>query len=144
MSAVAHLELVFSRPETTLSVTRGAARVEREQFSGGVARLQRGLALGLFPLLRAKRMQRCGVRVGAGVPVSTVSHAVYPVAPHLKTALLMKLLDKTDAGSVLVFTRTKHRTTRVAEQMQRAEIDYLLSSPAGQTMFAENYVGLPF
>ena len=60
------------------------------------------------------------VRVGAGVPVSTVSHAVYPVAPHIKTALLMKLLDKTDAGSVLVFTRTKHRTTRVAEQMQRA------------------------
>ncbi len=60
------------------------------------------------------------VRVGAGVPVSTVSHAVYPVAPHLKTALLMKLLDKTDTESVLVFTRTKHRTTRVAEQMQRA------------------------
>jgi len=27
MSAVAHLELVFSRPETTLSVTRGAARL---------------------------------------------------------------------------------------------------------------------
>lgn len=31
-----------------------------------------------------------------------------------------------------------------AERMQRAEIDYLLSSPAGQTVFAENYVGLPF
>ena len=27
MSAVAHLELVFSRPETTFSVTRGAARL---------------------------------------------------------------------------------------------------------------------
>jgi superfamily II DNA/RNA helicase len=60
------------------------------------------------------------VRVGDGAPVSTVSHAVYPVAPHLKTALLMKLLEKTDTESVLVFTRTKHRTTRVAEQMQRA------------------------
>ena len=57
---------------------------------------------------------------GAGVPVSTVSHAVYPVEPHLKTALLMKLLDRTDTESVLVFTRTKHRTTRVAEQMKRA------------------------
>jgi ATP-dependent RNA helicase RhlE len=60
------------------------------------------------------------VRIGTGAPVSTVSHAVYPVAPHLKTALLMKLLAKTDTESVLVFTRTKHRTTRVAEQMQRA------------------------
>ena len=60
------------------------------------------------------------IRVGTGTPVSTVSHAVYPVAPHLKTALLMQLLERTDTGSVLVFARTKHRTTRVAEQMQRA------------------------
>jgi ATP-dependent RNA helicase RhlE len=60
------------------------------------------------------------IRVGAGVPVSTVSHVMYPVEPHLKTALLMKLLDRTDTESVLVFTRTKHRTTRVAEQMKRA------------------------
>jgi ATP-dependent RNA helicase RhlE len=60
------------------------------------------------------------IRVGTGVPVATVSHAVYPVEPHLKTALLMKLLDRTDTESVLVFTRTKHRTTRVAEQMKRA------------------------
>jgi len=60
------------------------------------------------------------VRVGDGIPVSTVSHAVYPVEPHLKTALLMKLIDGTDTESVLVFTRTKHRTTRVATQMKRA------------------------
>jgi ATP-dependent RNA helicase RhlE len=60
------------------------------------------------------------VRVGEGVPVSTVSHAVYPIEPHLKTALLMKLIDGTDTESVLVFTRTKHRTTRVATQMKRA------------------------
>jgi p-hydroxybenzoate 3-monooxygenase len=37
-----------------------------------------------------------------------------------------------------------HPDASFAEQMQRAEIDYLLSSPAGQTVFAENYVGLPF
>jgi p-hydroxybenzoate 3-monooxygenase len=37
-----------------------------------------------------------------------------------------------------------HPERSFAEQMQRAEIDYLLSSPAGQTVFAENYVGLPF
>jgi ATP-dependent RNA helicase RhlE len=60
------------------------------------------------------------IRVGTGAPVSTVSHAVYPVEPHLKTALLMKLIERTDTESVLVFARTKHRTTRVAEQMKRA------------------------
>ena len=60
------------------------------------------------------------IRVGTGTPVSTVSHALYPVEPHLKTALLMKLIERTDTGSVLVFARTKHRTTRVAEQMKRA------------------------
>ncbi|MDZ4164788.1 MAG: DEAD/DEAH box helicase [Smithellaceae bacterium] len=60
------------------------------------------------------------IRVNAGAPISTVSHAIYPVEPHLKTALLMKLLGQTDTGSVLVFTRTRHRTTRVAEQMKRA------------------------
>ena len=60
------------------------------------------------------------VRVGTGAPVATVSHALYPVEPHLKTALLMKLMERTDTESVLVFARTKHRTTRVAEQMKRA------------------------
>jgi ATP-dependent RNA helicase RhlE len=60
------------------------------------------------------------IRIGAGVPVSTVSHALYPVEPHLKTALLMKLIERTDTESVLVFARTKHRTKRVAEQMKRA------------------------
>jgi p-hydroxybenzoate 3-monooxygenase len=37
-----------------------------------------------------------------------------------------------------------HPEGSFAEQMQQAEIDYLLSSQAGQTAFAENYVGLPF
>jgi ATP-dependent RNA helicase RhlE len=60
------------------------------------------------------------IRIRADVPAATVSHAVYPVAQHLKTALLMKLLDRTDTGPVLVFTKTKHRTTRVADQMKRA------------------------
>jgi p-hydroxybenzoate 3-monooxygenase len=37
-----------------------------------------------------------------------------------------------------------HPERSFAEQMQRAEIDYLVSSPACQKVFAENYVGLPF
>ncbi|MBN1107061.1 MAG: DEAD/DEAH box helicase [Deltaproteobacteria bacterium] len=60
------------------------------------------------------------VQVGRGAPVSTVSHALYPVEKHLKTALLMKLLERTDTESVLIFTRTKYRATRLAAQMKRA------------------------
>jgi ATP-dependent RNA helicase RhlE len=60
------------------------------------------------------------VRVGGGAPVSTVAHAVYPVEPHLKTPLLMKLIEETDTESVLVFARTKHRTTSVARKMKSA------------------------
>ncbi|MCI0397111.1 MAG: DEAD/DEAH box helicase [Chloroflexi bacterium] len=60
------------------------------------------------------------VQIGHTAPVNTVSHALYPVAQHLKTALLMELLRHTDTESVLVFTRTKHRARRVAEQLKKA------------------------
>ncbi len=60
------------------------------------------------------------VQVGDAVPVSTVSHALYPVEQHLKTALLAKILDRTDTDSVLVFTRTKDRATRVAKHLKKA------------------------
>jgi ATP-dependent RNA helicase RhlE len=60
------------------------------------------------------------VQVGESVPVSTVSHAVYPVESHLKTALLMKILERIDTQSVLIFTRTKDRATRLASRMKKA------------------------
>jgi ATP-dependent RNA helicase RhlE len=60
------------------------------------------------------------VQIGQSIPVSTVSHTVYPVEQHLKTALLVKLLNLTDTKSVLVFTRTKHRATRLSTQIKRA------------------------
>jgi ATP-dependent RNA helicase RhlE len=59
------------------------------------------------------------VQVGRSEPVGTVSHALYPVKPHLKTALLMELLKHTDTESVLIFTRTKHRARRVGEILDR-------------------------
>jgi len=59
------------------------------------------------------------VQVGSTAPAVTVSHALYPVKPHLKTALLIELLKHTDTESVLVFTRTKHRAKRVGEQLEK-------------------------
>ncbi len=59
------------------------------------------------------------VKVGSTVPAETVSHALYPVAAHLKTPLLLKLLNDTRADSVLVFTRTKHRAKRLGATLAR-------------------------
>jgi ATP-dependent RNA helicase RhlE len=58
------------------------------------------------------------VQVNYAAPVSTVAHALYPVEPHLKTALLLELLRHTDTESVLIFTRTKHRAKRLGQQLE--------------------------
>ncbi|MGD9115759.1 MAG: DEAD/DEAH box helicase [Dehalococcoidia bacterium] len=59
------------------------------------------------------------VQIGQTLPAKTVSHALYPVKQHLKTALLRKILDSIQTESVLVFTRTKHRASRLAQQLVR-------------------------
>ena len=60
------------------------------------------------------------VQVDRTLPAKTVSHALYPVQQHLKTALLKEILNKTKTDSVLVFTRTKYRAERVSQQLIRA------------------------
>ena len=60
------------------------------------------------------------VQAGKLAPADTVSHTLYPVESHLKTKLLRELLHRTDMESVIVFTRTKHRAKRVAQQLERA------------------------
>jgi ATP-dependent RNA helicase RhlE len=49
-----------------------------------------------------------------------VAHALYPVPQHLKASLLMALLNQLDRDSVLIFTRTKHRAKRLADQLAQA------------------------
>jgi ATP-dependent RNA helicase RhlE len=62
--------------------------------------------------------QRVAVDICA--PPKTIAHVLYPVSQHLKTSLVLNLLDKTDANSVLIFTRTKHRANRVAQQIEKS------------------------
>lgn len=57
------------------------------------------------------------VRVGQTVAATTVSHALFPIQPHLKPKLLVELLRQTDTESVLVFVRTKHRAKGLARQL---------------------------
>ena len=60
------------------------------------------------------------VQIGTTAPAQTVSHALYPVAGHLKTALLLNLLETTTTQSVLVFTRTKHRARTLEKKLTMA------------------------
>ncbi len=50
-------------------------------------------------------------------PAVGITQAVYPVAQDLKTQLFMALLERGDMKEALVFTRTKHRANRLAEQL---------------------------
>ena len=60
------------------------------------------------------------VQVNHAAPANTVTHALYPVDQHLKTALLLELLRHTDTQSVLIFTRTKHRAKRIGQQLENS------------------------
>ncbi len=60
------------------------------------------------------------VQVDTLAPAVTVSHAIFPVEQHRKTAMLLTLLRRTDTGPVLVFTRTKHRAKRLGQQLEKA------------------------
>ncbi len=60
------------------------------------------------------------ISMGISRPAYTVAHALYPVPAHLKSALLLKLLKQTDTNSVLIFTRTKYRAQKLAQQIERA------------------------
>jgi len=62
------------------------------------------------------------VELGHSRPVETVNHAVYSVEQLEKTNLLLTLLQQSGSGQVLVFTRTKHRAKKLAEQLIRSGV----------------------
>ena len=55
-------------------------------------------------------------------PASGITQAVYPVGQDLKRGLLLHLLTRGDIKQALVFTRTKHRTNRLADYLVRAGV----------------------
>jgi ATP-dependent RNA helicase RhlE len=60
------------------------------------------------------------IQIGHEGPAPTVSHTFYPVQMSSKTALLKNILENTETGPVLVFTRTKHRSKTVAIQLEKS------------------------
>ncbi len=65
-------------------------------------------------ILRDPAMVQIGLR---SAPAVGITQAAYPVAEHLKTALLRHLLRHTEMPSVLVFTRTKVGARRLARSI---------------------------
>jgi ATP-dependent RNA helicase RhlE len=51
------------------------------------------------------------------LPAVGITQAIYPVRQDLKVGLLLALLKRDDVTQALVFTRTKHRANRLAEQL---------------------------
>ncbi|HKV11555.1 MAG TPA: DEAD/DEAH box helicase [Thermoanaerobaculia bacterium] len=52
-------------------------------------------------------------------PATGITQAIYPIREELKPFLLLELLRREEIKNVLVFTRTKHRTNRLAEFLER-------------------------
>jgi ATP-dependent RNA helicase RhlE len=59
------------------------------------------------------------IELANAVPAEMVDHALYPVAEQRKRDLLDHLLRQRDCTSAIVFTRTKHRAKRLAEQLSK-------------------------
>jgi ATP-dependent RNA helicase RhlE len=60
------------------------------------------------------------VELAHAAPVSTIDHGLYPVHEKSKLELLKHLLEDERPASAIVFTRTKHRARRLAEQLGRS------------------------
>ncbi|MHB0998561.1 MAG: DEAD/DEAH box helicase [Armatimonadota bacterium] len=60
------------------------------------------------------------INIGLSAPAETIEHSLYPCTQLLKTDLVIKLLESVEAKSVLIFTRTKTRADRVAQQIRNA------------------------
>lgn len=73
----------------------------------------------------ADEMMREPVRVAVGrlaTPPAAISQSVYPVGYDHKAELLLHLIRAEKDGTLLVFTRTKHRADRLAKQLIRENV----------------------
>jgi len=60
------------------------------------------------------------VELASTAPAQTIDHALFPVPELRKRDLLEHILASDSCDSAIVFTRTKHRARRLAEQLGRA------------------------
>ena len=59
------------------------------------------------------------VELADETPASTIDHGLYNIKESSKKDLLDQLLDSDDCHTAIIFTRTKHRAKRLAQQLER-------------------------
>jgi len=78
------------------------------------------------PIVKLSReLLHAPVRIGSerkAAPAPGITQALYPVPAHLKPHLLVELLRQGQLGSAIVFCRTKHRTNRLADKLEKRGI----------------------
>jgi ATP-dependent RNA helicase RhlE len=62
------------------------------------------------------------IEIDMARPPEAIRQALYPVPKHLKTELLMALLQHIDVSSMLVFTATRQEADIVTRQLRQAKI----------------------
>jgi ATP-dependent RNA helicase RhlE len=82
-------------------------------FSATMPREIRGLADDLLCDPHVVELSSTG-------PAETIEHELVPVAEDRKRDLLEYLLEEDDCETAIVFTRTKHRARRLAQQLDRS------------------------
>ncbi len=60
------------------------------------------------------------VELANAAPAGTIDHALFPVSERRKRDLLEHMLQNDNCDSAIVFTRTKHRARRLADQLCKA------------------------
>jgi ATP-dependent RNA helicase RhlE len=60
------------------------------------------------------------VELAHSKPASTIQHALYPIDQNQKIGVLQRLLAEDEFVAAIVFTRTKHRAKRLAQQLSRS------------------------
>ena len=60
------------------------------------------------------------VDLAGRAPAETIEHALYPVPEERKRDLLEHILESGGCHSAIVFTRTKHRARRLAQQLDKS------------------------
>lgn len=60
------------------------------------------------------------IEIARIAPAESVRQALFPVPAHLKTDLLITLLQQIEKDSILVFTRTKHTAKKIALKLEKA------------------------
>jgi ATP-dependent RNA helicase RhlE len=76
----------------------------------------------VLALTRQFQRDPVSIQIDIATPPEAIRQAIYPVPRHLKTRLLMALLEQMDIDSMLVFTATKQEADIVTRQLSQANI----------------------